>query len=257
MTALAAPPVQRPVGSRPTLPDAPPPVSDPSEDPSPPSLPPVEPPPASDPFVVAPAEPPAPPRSEALPPASAQATDDELAPIADGKEAPLRNSDRLLRPTDHRRFFSLSAGGATSSSPIASYYGGSGMDFQAELAVGSHSKRRPTLGGAFIFQYRKGFATEVTLGGRVQWDKPLSKAFALYSATDISLGLNIPLGYGGYFYPSVPNAIVSLGWGLKAVLANRLLLFFKPVGPGLVAPAYSQIFIKFRWEVGGGIGIVW
>ena len=176
-----------------------------------------------------------------------------------GGTAGVPAKERLLRPTDKRRFFSLTAGGATASSMYSSYYSGlgGGMDFQAEMAVGSHSIKRPNLGGAFVLQYRKGFLTELTFAGRVQWDRPLSKAFAIYSATDLTLGLNLPIGYGGYLQPMIPNAIISVGWGLKAILGERFLLVFKPVGPGLVAPAYSTLRVSFRWELGGGIGIVW
>jgi hypothetical protein len=258
----AAPPVQRPTSAPPELPDAPP-ASAP-EDPMPPEVgPPPQLPPVDDP------EPPATTspvvndpftetRAPRRPPPVPEATDDEVAPRFAGASA-VPPKQRMLRPTDKRRFFSLTAGGATASSYYSSYYSGlgGGMDFQAEMAVGSHGLNRPHLGGAFVLQYRKGFLTEITLGGRVQWDKPLSKAFAIYSTTDLTLGLNIPIGYGGYLSPMLPNAIATLGWGLKAVLGERILLIFKPVGPGLMAPAYSQIRVSFRWELGGGIGIVW
>lgn len=260
---VSGPPVQRPT-TPPELPDAPPPVTStedpmPPSEPSPPLLPPDETTPIAEPPTTAPIT--ANPFVESRPPRRAppapEATDDEAAPFVGGT-AGVPAKERLLRPTDKRRFFSLTAGGATSSSIYGQYYGGGGLDFQAEMAVGSHGIRRPHLGGAFVLQYRKGFFTEITFAGRVQWDKPLSKAFAIYSASDLTLGLNVPLGYGGYLSPSIPNALISLGWGLKAVLADRLLLIFKPVGPGLVLPSFtSQIFVSFRWELGGGIGIVW
>lgn len=261
----AGPPVQRPTGAPPELPDAPPPVTSPDDpmppsEPSPPLLPPVDSPPADPPTTEAPvaADPFVESRPPRRPPPASEATDDEVAPIAGGTPG-VPAKERLLRPTDKRRFFSLMAGGATSSTAYASYYGGSGMDFQAEMAVGSHGRNRPHLGGAFVLQYRKGFLTELTFAGRVQWDRPLSKAFAIYSAADLTLGVNVPIGYAGYLgLVSLPQALVTAGWGLKAILAERFLLIFKPVGPGLVLPSFtSQIFVSFRWELGGGIGIVW
>lgn len=269
---VTGPPIQRPTGTPPELPDAPPPATSPEDpmppsEPTPPTLPPTDVPPpdqptteaplASDPFVES-----RPPRRPPPPP---EATDDERAPISEGNDR-VPAKERLLRPTDKRRFFTLTAGGATPSSYYAQAYqsdysygvsGGSAMAFQAELAVGSHGIARPHLGGAFVLQYRKGLLTELTFGGRVQWDRPLSKAFAIYSAADLTLGLNVPIGVGGYLQPMLPNAIITAGWGIKAILAERFMLIFKPVGPGLHAPAYSQIRVAFRWEVGGGIGIVW
>jgi hypothetical protein len=262
---VSGPPVQRPT-SPPVLPDAPPPVTStedpmPPSEPSPPVLPPAEPPIADPPPPTTTTTATADPFVETRPPRrplpATEATDDERAPIVGGT-AGVPAKERLLRPTDKRRFFSLTAGGATPSSFYTGYYSApSGMDFQAEMAVGAHGINRPNFGGAFVLQYRKGFLTELTFAGRVQWDRPLSKAFAIYSATDLTLGLNLPIGYGGYLQPMIPNALITLGWGLKAILAERFLLIFKPVGPGLLAPAYSQIRISFRWELGGGIGIVW
>lgn len=261
---VSAPPVQRPSTTAPELPDAPPPVTS-TEDPMPPSEPtPPMLPPTGEPI----ADPPpstSPPMADAFvesrpprrPPSAPEGADDEVAPVVGGSNG-VPAKERLLRPTDKRRFFSLTAGGATGSSIYGAYYGGSGLDFQAEMAVGSHGIKRPHLGGAFVLQYRKGYLTEITFAGRVQWDRPLSKAFAIYSASDLTLGLNLPLGYAGYIAPSIPNAIISAGWGIKAILAERFLLIFKPVGPGLVLPSFaSQVFVSFRWELGGGIGIVW
>jgi hypothetical protein len=200
-----------------------------------------------------PTEGPPPPQPAATPPV-AQATDDEAAPILAEKTTA---RERPLRPTDRRRFFHMTVGGATANAAYA-YYGGGTMDFQVEAIIGSHTKRFPNFGGGFMVQYRKGFTTELSLAGRLQWDKPLSKSFAIYSSMDFSFGVNVPIAQGGYLYPGIPSALFGIGWGVKMILFERLLLSFRPVGPNLVAPSfYNQLFVRFRWDVSGGIGVVW
>jgi len=247
-------PVQRPgtivpaPGEPSDPPASDPPASDPIEnEPTPPALPPDEASRASD-----PTEGPPPPQP-ASPPAP-QATDDEDAPIVAEKQ-PAR--ERVLRPTDNRRFFHMTAGGATANS-VYSYYGGGSMDFQIEGIIGSHAKRFPNFGGGSVVQFRKGFWTELTFAGRLLWDKPLSKSFAIYSSTDFTFGVNVPIAQLGYFYPGIPSALFGIGWSVKMILFERLLLSFRPIGPNLVAPSfYNQLFVRFRWDVGGGIGVVW
>jgi hypothetical protein len=253
-------PVQRPGQSAPrtTEPKTEPTTSaPPTEEPAPPELPPDE--------VVDPSDPtagpaPAPAPTPFDPPPAPQATDDETAPSTsdDEKEtAKKRGPDRVLMPTDRRRFFHMSAGGA-SSNGVYQYYGAGPMDFQIEGMIGSHTKMFPNFGGAFVMQYRKGFTTELSFAGRLVWDKPLSKAFAIYSSTDFTFGLNVPIGRAGYFYPGIPSALFGIGWGVKMILLERLLLSIRPIAPNLVGPAYgNQLYIRFRWDVSGGIGVVW
>ncbi len=249
-------PVQRPGQQGPRTTDPPktepaPTTSDtPVDEPAPPELPPED--------AVVPAEPaPAPSPTPFEAPPAPQATDDETAPRADDEEKEPSKKERVLMPTDRRRFFHMTAGGA-SANGVYQYYGGSPMDFQIEAMIGSHTKMFPNFGGAFLVQFRKGFTTEMSFAGRLVWDKPLSKAFAIYSSTDFTFGLNVPIGRAGYLYPGLPSALFGIGWGVKMILLERLLLSFRPIAPNLVGPAYgNQLYVRFRWDVSGGIGVVW
>jgi hypothetical protein len=193
---------------------------------------------------------------------SLPATDDEVAPIAQPEESARRaRAKALLRPTENRRFFSMGVGGASATNPYAAYYGGAGgLDFQWEMAIGSHGRRRPEFGGAFVVQQRKGFLNELSFVGRFQWDKPFSDAFALYSSLNVDLGVNLPIGYAGYlaFGEFPPSAMIGLGWGIKGILAERFLMWLRPVNPNLVAPAFASFPpVAVRWDVTAGVGVVW
>jgi hypothetical protein len=259
--ASESPPVQRPAGA-PVPPELPP--DRPSGAVPEPEAPPADDPtaaPADDTAVADPAgEPAEPPPPEPTPPpprddAPLEAADDEAAPIAKPKEP--SKAERVLRPTDRRGFFSMGAGGATGTSPYAAYFGG-GMDFEWELAVGSHTRRWPDFGGAFVIQQRKGFINELTFAGRLQWDRAFSDAFAIYSSFNFDFGVNVPIGYAGYFgMPFPPSALVGLGWGVKAILGERFLLGLRPVSPNVVVPAFgNQILVTLRWDVIGQVGVV-
>lgn len=206
------------------------------------------PPPAEAPAPVMEAQPPAATGPSILPADDVFETDDEVpGPAVDR---------RLLRPTDKRRFFSLSAGGATNSGYL-SYYGSS-LGFGTEMVLGAYGKRRPNLGGAFVMQYRKGTTTEVSLAGRFRARKRLTKEFALYTVFDTSLGVSFPLAIAGYFYPGIPSAQLGIGWGLEAILAERVSLGLRPFAPSIIAPNfYSFPPVSLRWEFGVSMGIVW
>lgn len=210
---------------------------------------------------VAPPPPPAEAPAPVMEAASPAATGPSILPADDlfetDDEVPEPAADRrLLRPTDKRRFFSLSAGSATSSGYL-SYYGSS-LGFATEMVVGAYGKRRSNLGGAFVMQYRKGSTTEVSLAGRFRARKRLSKEFALYTVFDTSLGVSMPLGIAGYFYPGIPSAQLGIGWGLEAILAERVTLGLRPFAPSIIAPNfYSFPPVSLRWEFGVSMGIVW
>lgn len=263
-SASQAPPsVQRPEPQPPVLPPDEPTSAavDPLAEPPPPE---TEPEPEA---IVAP--PPGPMPDEA-PRTEAPLMEEDPAPLgepATDPEAPSPDRERgkgtgkeLLRPTDQRRFFSIGVGGAAGgTSPYSAYLGG-GMDFQWEMAIGGHSRKRPTFGGAFVIQQRKGFINELSFVGRFQWDKPFSDAFAIYSSVNLDLGVNVPIGYGPYLgFVMPPSAMIGAGWGVKAIVAERLLIFARPVNPNLVAPAFYNppLFVTIRWDVMAGLGTVW
>ena len=239
------------------------PSSSPTEDA--PALPEPEPPALPDPEP--PALPEAPEQAQPAPsldppaPPSRPATAIEPAPLpsieADERPEPAPAKPRLMRPTDKRGFFSLSVGGATATSPYALYYGGSSVGFATEMMVGRRGKRHPNLGGAFVMQYRKSGITEVSLAGRFLARKQLTKAFALYTTFDSTLGISIPVAFAGYVSPMIPSAQLGIGWGLEAILAERVSLGFRPFAPSIVAPNYFGFPVALRWEFGVSMGIVW
>lgn len=175
-------------------------------------------------------------------------TDDEIPGPAEDR--------RVFRPTDKRKFFSLSAGGSTGST-IASYYGGNSA-FATEMVVGAYGKRRSNLGGAFVMQYRKGLVTELSLAGRIRARKRLTKEFALYTVFDATLGVSMPVAVAGSLYPGIPSAQLGIGWGLETILAERVTLGLRPFAPSLIAPNfYAFPPVGLRWEFGVSMGIVW
>ncbi|MBV1861958.1 MAG: hypothetical protein KUG77_26285, partial [Nannocystaceae bacterium] len=184
--------------------------------------------------------------------------DDLFAETEDELPAPAEHP-QLLRPTDKRRFFSLSGGAATGSSGYLSYYGGgSGLGFASEMMIGAYGKRRSNLGGAFVMQYRKGTVTELSLAGRFRARKRLTKEFALYTVFDTTVGVSIPLALAGYFYPMIPSAQLGIGWGLEAILAERVTLGLRPFAPSIIAPNFYNVPpVSLRWEFGVSMGIVW
>lgn len=270
--AETAPPVQRPSTTAPADPadptgrsvDPAAGAADPTAPvdpggPTPPTLPPADgsdsaipDPPSAAPTLDAPAMAPmaAPPMDPSAAGVAAPALDDEVP-----GSAPPAASERLLRPTDKRRFFQMSAGGATNSG-YYSYLGGP-MSFQFEGVIGSHSQRRPQIGGGFVVQYRQGIGSEVSLAGRFQWDKALSKSFSIYSSFDATLGVAVAIPVGVINLPTRAAGQVGIGWGVKAILADRFMLFVRPIAPNLVAPSYSALYVQLRWDVGGGLGFVW
>lgn len=150
----------------------------------------------------------------------------------------------------------MSVGGSTPTGYTAAF---GGMDFSWQMAIGSHSPRNPTFGGAFVLQQRKGYFNEISFVGRLLWDKPLSDSFALMSSTNFDFGVNVPIGQGSYLgLVATPSAVLGVGWGLKAILFERMLLGLRPISVNLIAPApYSSVFVSFRWDVMATIGMVW
>lgn len=166
----------------------------------------------------------------------------------------------LLRPTERRYFFTLFVGGSKAlRGGYGSYYGGGGMDFKIEGAIGGHGKRRKTLGGAAVFQVTAGFPfSSFTLAPRLQWDKQIVPEYAIYFTTSVMLGYRLTTyaSYGlveGLSY-ALHSAVASVGWGVSAIVAERMLLTFRPVNPELQAGGTP---FQVNWDVMGGIGVIW
>ena len=217
-----------------------------------------EPPPAPDiaaptaaPTAAAPS--PAQPERPINPPAPVITTWPKAMPVA-----PPRT--HLLRPTEKRFFFQLFVGGAKTLLGGYSFpYGGGGMDFKLEGAIGGHGKRRKSLAGAAVVQYRTGAPfSSFTLAPRLQWDKQIVPDHAIYLTTTATLGYRLTSysGYGlGALLYGYHGGVASVGWGISAIVAERVLLTFRPVNPEIEANGLAGFAIN--WDVFGGLGVVW
>lgn len=194
-----------------------------------------------------------PPQAAAPPPVAPHVSD---APSVEPEPpSPTAKRPRALAPTDKRSFFSIGVGGSTPA--LVGYNGG--MDFGWQMALGRHTRKWPGFSGAFVLQQRRGLLNELTFAGRLAWDRPLNDAFALYSSVSFDFGVNVPIGYGSYLgfgYP--PSGLLGVGWSLKAILFERMLLGIKPVSANLVVPSFgSQFLVGIRWDVIATLGVVW
>ena len=166
----------------------------------------------------------------------------------------------LLRPTEKRFFFQLFVGGAkTLLGGYATPYGGGGMDFKLEGAIGGHGKVRKSLAGAAVVQYRTGVPfSSFTLAPRLQWDKQIVPDHAIYLTTTATLGYRLT-SYSGYGLAALVEGyhggVASVGWGISAIVAERVLLTFRPVNPEIEANGLAGFAIN--WDVFGGLGVVW
>ena len=179
----------------------------------------------------------------------------------EGETTPDESRKALLRPSDKRRFFSLNLG---VSAPLVgalgyfSYYGAlGGPPMRIETAVGSHFKRKPTMGAAFVISDTLGgFINSVHIGARLQWDKPLSKHYAIYSQSMVTMGFRVNLlNYGILPLPYGVGGFVEGSWGAKILVAERLSLSFRPVNVELVGDTLT--FVGLNWNVMVGMGTVW
>ena len=174
-------------------------------------------------------------------------------------EAPAPKRVNLLAPTDKRFFFDLFVGGSRSlRGGYYSYF--PGMDFKIEATIGGHGKKRDTLAGAAVVQLNYGgFLNSMTVGPRIQWDKPIVPSHALYMHTNLTLAYRATTyGYYGLLLglPSaLHSALFGVGWGVKAIVADRLSLNFRPVNFAISGPGFG--IVSLEWDVMGGIGVVW
>jgi hypothetical protein len=250
--APAPPPTEGGVPRPPTLPDLPGASTDAGEPPATPVTvqPPQPEPTAPTPDVVA-----------EFPDPAAPAVDDEPFEMPERNVDPKKQpSTGLLAPSDKRFFFDLFAGGTKALRGGYSYGYFSSTDFKIEGAIGGHSKARPTLGGAAVLQTSFGLLKTITVGPRVQWDKPLVPTHALFSQVTLSLAYRAAvLGYYGFIdgfaNGTYHSALFGVGWGVRAIVADRLSLTFRPVNVSLAGPAPG--IVQIDWDVFGGIGVVW
>jgi hypothetical protein len=235
---------------------------------------------------VAPAVVPTPPAAAppTLPPESTPAADPVAPPVAATTTAPpmipRTNSElrrelaeagatstrterpSLLRPTDKRFFFTMFVGGAKSF--LGGYgnpYGG-GMDFKIEGAVGGHGLKNRSLAGAAVIQVTSGFPfSSFTLAPRLQWDKLILPDYAIYMTTTLTAGYRVSTysGYGillGLTEGALHGGVIAVGWGASTIVAERLLLSFRPVNVELSGPG-AGFPVQINYDVIGGLGVVW
>lgn len=167
----------------------------------------------------------------------------------------------LLRPSEKRFFFSLFVGGAkTLLGGYSTPYGGSGMDFKLEGAIGGHGKVRKSLAGAAVIQVRTGVPfSSFTLAPRLQWDKQIVPDHAIYLTTSVTFGYRMTsystYGLVGLLEGAYHGGVAAVGWGISAIVADRVLLSFRPVNPEIEVNGLAGFAIN--WDVFGGLGVVW
>ena len=184
---------------------------------------------------------------------SLQATpvDEEMLAVTDGTA---EDPDAALMPTP-RNFFMMSAGGSVDFVPgggvgYASYYN-FGMTFLPELAVGRYLKNKPNFGIGFAGSMTKPISgVGFRFGARFQWDKRLSSKFPVYASSKLTAGLEISVP--AYYSPV--GGFVEFGWGLDALVSERIILSFRPVNLSL---SYAGFLPGVRWSVLGGVGYRW
>jgi hypothetical protein len=220
------------------------------------------PPPATPPPATAPADPltSAPPMT---PPPSQEATAAEVRESlepkdGDGEKTVTRKP--ILRPTDKRFFFTLLVGGTKALLGGYNYF--PGADFKLEAAIGGHGRVRKQLGGAAVLQLKTGAPfSSFTVAPRVQWDKQIVPEYAIYLNTTLMAGYRLTT-YGAYgpllglVGGAYHGGVVGVGWGASMIVAERLLLSFRPVNFELQAPG-PGFAVNINWDAMGGLGVVW
>lgn len=255
------------------------PVQDPVSVPSPPSLPPLpgetqptpeEPEPTTDVVAVDPTAPvpdaPEPEPTVAPPPIQAQERERERPEGSSGADD--AEDERLLRSNRRPLMFTLFAGSARAIRGGYSFLN----DFKLEGAIGGFGSRFRT-GGFVVVQMTKGLPfTTFTLAPRLSLNRQIVPNHAFYFTTNITVGYRASTYrdsytsvYDGYGYGggggsdrvTYHSAVMGVSWGASAIIAERLLLSFRPVDLELVAPAASEELIQLNWSVMAGLGVVW
>jgi len=184
---------------------------------------------------------------------------------------------RLLRPNHRRYAFNLFVGG---SRAIRGYSPYGGSDFKAEASIGGHDPRF-RVGGFAVVQVNAGFPfNSFTFAPRLSLNRQIVPGYAFYFTTNVTLGYRLSVasagygsgyvyegdgegdGYGSYEpydYDSGPymlhSGVLGVSWGATAIIAERLLLSFRPLDLELVAPALT--LVQINWSVMGGVGVLW
>lgn len=174
--------------------------------------------------------------------------------------------ERLLRSNRRPLMFTLFAGSARV------LRGGYSLlnDFKIEGALGGFGPRFRT-GGFVVVQMTKGLPfTTFTLAPRLSFNRQIVPNHAFYFTTNITVGYRAStyrdtstvVSYDGSYSTgnertTYHSAVMGVSWGASAIIAERLLLSFRPVDLEMVAPAASEDAIQLNWSVMAGLGVVW
>lgn len=206
---------------------------------------------------------------EPLMPIPPPAIDDIELPDGDDTTA---DANRLLRP-NHRKFmFNLFVGGSRT------LRGGEGYsflnDFNVEGAIGGFGPKFRA-GGFAVVQMSKGLPfTTFTLAPRLSLNRQIVPDHAFYFTTNLTVGYraftyrdssnNVYDGYGNSYgggrdeRTTYHSAMMGVSWGASAIIAERLVLSFRPVDVEMVIHTDDQDDrIQLNWCVMGGVGVVW
>jgi hypothetical protein len=193
----------------------------------------------------------------------------------DGREVSERNEDyeqpvppaaRLLRSNHRRLMFNLFVGG---SKPLRGEYSYFGPDFKTEAAIGGHDPNF-RVGGFAVVQMSKGIPfTAFTLAPRVSFNRQIVPNYAFYFTTNVTVGYRASTYQdSGYIYDgygvstsvrdrtTLHSAVMGVSWGASVIVAERLLLSFRPLDLEMVVPAPDPI-VQLNWSVMGGLGVLW
>jgi hypothetical protein len=221
-------------------------------------------------------EPPTTPAPAATPaPASTTVEAPFSGPIEPGREAESEEDreapapvtpPRLLRPNSRTRMFSLFAGGSRALRGGYSYFG---SELKGEASFGGFDDRF-RVGGFGVVQVISGFPfNSFTFAPRLSLNRQIVPGHAFYFTTNLTLGYRMTTYrasyfdgyddgyYGGGDEPSriaYHSAVLGVSWGASAIIAERLLLSFRPLDLELVAPAPG--IVQINWAAMGGIGVL-
>ena len=109
--------------------------------------------------------------------------------------------------------------------------------------------------------FRRGFSffKDALIGGRIQWDTPLSERFAFSSTHQVTIGIRTMVpSYYTFFSPYAlyyVSGSVEYGWGVTAILAERISLTFRPANVEIASGTISPFEMNYSLMV--GVGTVW
>ncbi len=181
---------------------------------------------------------------------------DDERPLSSSPTGPTKPT--LFRETDKKYFFNLFVGGSRNFRGYYNYTGG--MDFKSEVAIGGGTPGM-RIGGAAVIQVSSGFPLNTfTIAPRLQLNRQIVPDYAFYFTTTLSLGYRASM-YSSYgIFQGLGNVyqhsgVGAVGWGVSAIVADRLLLSFRPLNLEVAVPAPN--LVDFNWDVFGGLGVIW